>query len=346
MKAYVSDPEDLKLDPSYQETWDDMIINLLAESLDVIQDTDCGVISLGNVFTKQYALYMPDDENSALLHRTAQSLLSAAGHVTEKQLRLEVLGAISSLSGNTNAKIVFNEVLVCAGRDIVTKDICRLRDGRPMQDAFHIFLIIRRNCYNSAAKKIMSLLLLDSCMDMTRGTAINRDASCLSTFYTSSKVGVDNMCILLHDVKQQPLELPLEERISNALVEIDLSITLSSLSEFFTFSVGCFTPMPECSVFSFFAVFDCLNAEDNRINCFPCIKIPSAAGESNEGMNSRGAGLLARYMQEMHAPFLGLCGVKLVVIAVFVAFASASIGDYVNALLVSQSATLASLMPR
>ncbi|OMO73743.1 Armadillo-like helical [Corchorus olitorius] len=40
MKAYVSDPEDLKLDPSYQETWDDMIINFLAESLDVIQDID------------------------------------------------------------------------------------------------------------------------------------------------------------------------------------------------------------------------------------------------------------------------------------------------------------------
>lgn len=28
MKAYISDSEDLKLDPSYQETWDDMIINV------------------------------------------------------------------------------------------------------------------------------------------------------------------------------------------------------------------------------------------------------------------------------------------------------------------------------
>ncbi|XP_022767237.1 protein SHOOT GRAVITROPISM 6-like isoform X7 [Durio zibethinus] len=71
--------------------------------------------------------------------RTAQSLLSATGHVTEKQLRLEVLGAISSLSENTNAKIVFNEVLAAAGRDIVTKDISRLRGGWPMQDAFHAF---------------------------------------------------------------------------------------------------------------------------------------------------------------------------------------------------------------
>jgi len=28
MKAYVYDTEDLKLDPTYQETWDDMIINV------------------------------------------------------------------------------------------------------------------------------------------------------------------------------------------------------------------------------------------------------------------------------------------------------------------------------
>lgn len=28
MKAYVSDTDDLKQDPSYQDTWDDMIINV------------------------------------------------------------------------------------------------------------------------------------------------------------------------------------------------------------------------------------------------------------------------------------------------------------------------------
>ncbi|KAK3226648.1 hypothetical protein Dsin_006510 [Dipteronia sinensis] len=74
MKAYVSDTDDLKLDPSYQETWDDMIINFLAESLDVIQDNDW-VISLGNVFGEQYVLYMPDDEHSGLLHRCLGVLL-------------------------------------------------------------------------------------------------------------------------------------------------------------------------------------------------------------------------------------------------------------------------------
>ncbi|XP_020549473.1 protein SHOOT GRAVITROPISM 6 [Sesamum indicum] len=74
MKAYVSDPEDLKQDPSYQETWDDMIINFVAESLDVIQDVDW-VISLGNSFAKQYELYSSDDEHSALLHRCLGILL-------------------------------------------------------------------------------------------------------------------------------------------------------------------------------------------------------------------------------------------------------------------------------
>ncbi|KZV15223.1 protein SHOOT GRAVITROPISM 6, partial [Dorcoceras hygrometricum] len=74
MKAYVSDPEDLKEDPLYQETWDDMIINFIAESLDVIQDVDW-VISLGNSFSNQYELYSSDDEHSALLHRCLGVLL-------------------------------------------------------------------------------------------------------------------------------------------------------------------------------------------------------------------------------------------------------------------------------
>ncbi|KAI3447537.1 hypothetical protein Pfo_004202 [Paulownia fortunei] len=74
MKAYVSDPDDLKQDPLYQETWDDMVINFVAESLDVIQDVDW-VISLGNCFAKQYELYSADDEHSALLHRCLGILL-------------------------------------------------------------------------------------------------------------------------------------------------------------------------------------------------------------------------------------------------------------------------------
>ncbi|KAH9654814.1 SSD domain-containing protein [Citrus sinensis] len=162
-------------------------------------------------------------------------------------------------------------------------------------------------------------------------------------------VGVDNMCILVNAVKRQPMELVLETRISNALVEVGPSITLASLSEFLAFAVGSFIPMPACRVFSMFAalavlldfflqvtafvaliVFDCLRAEDNRIDCFPCIKIPSSGGESDEGINQRSPGLLARYMKEVHAPILGLWGVKMVVVSVFLAFTVASIGYFDN----------------
>lgn len=68
-----------------------------------------------------------------------------------------------------------------------------------------------------------------------------------------TQVGVDNMCILVHAVKRQQLELPLEVRISNALGDVGPSITLASLSEVLAFAVGGFISMPACRVFSMFA---------------------------------------------------------------------------------------------
>ncbi|KAL6279197.1 hypothetical protein ACE6H2_016078 [Prunus campanulata] len=156
-------------------------------------------------------------------------------------------------------------------------------------------------------------------------------------------VGVDNMCILVNAVKRQSLELPLEGRISNALVEVGPSITLASLSEVLAFAVGSFIPMPACRVFSMFAalavlldfllqvtafvaliVFDFRRTEDKRVDCFPCMKISSYTN-SDKGIDQRKPGLLARYMKDIHAPILSLWGVKIAVICVFVAFALASI---------------------
>ncbi|MCL7035268.1 hypothetical protein MKW94_006392, partial [Papaver nudicaule] len=157
-------------------------------------------------------------------------------------------------------------------------------------------------------------------------------------------VGVDNMCILVHAVKRQPLDMPLEERISNALVEVGPSITLASISEVLAFAVGSFISMPACRVFSMFAalavlldfllqvtafvaliVFDFRRAEAKRVDCFPCIKLYSSTDESNQGTGPRQPGLLTRYMKEIHAPILSLWGVKIIVVAVFVGFALASI---------------------
>ncbi|CAO2815751.1 unnamed protein product [Amaranthus hypochondriacus] len=149
-------------------------------------------------------------------------------------------------------------------------------------------------------------------------------------------VGVDNMCILVHAAKRQPIEIPLEERISNALAEVGPSITLASLSEVLAFAVGAFITMPACRVFSMFAalavlldfllqlsafvaliVLDFKRAEDFRIDCFPCIKISSASEESNRGTDQRTPGFLTQYMKDFHAPILLHRGVKIVVLAIF-----------------------------
>lgn len=157
-------------------------------------------------------------------------------------------------------------------------------------------------------------------------------------------VGVDNMCILVHAVKRQAIELPLDGRISNALVEVGPSITLASLSEVLAFAVGTFIPMPACRVFSMFAalavlldfllqvtafvaliVFDFRRAEDRRIDCFPCIKTSSSYANSRKDTGQGKSGLLARYMKDVHAPILNLWGVKIIVISFFIALTLASI---------------------
>ncbi|GMH09863.1 hypothetical protein Nepgr_011704 [Nepenthes gracilis] len=101
MKAYVSDTEDLKQDPSCQETWDDMIIDFLAESLDVIQDTDW-VISLGNAFAEQYELYTSYDEHSALLHRCLGILLQKVDDRVYVREKIDLMNKQANIAIPTN----------------------------------------------------------------------------------------------------------------------------------------------------------------------------------------------------------------------------------------------------
>ncbi|CAH9135639.1 unnamed protein product [Cuscuta epithymum] len=87
----------------------------------------------------EFIMNRRNELNEFDVSRTSQSLLTAVFHVTEKYLRQEALGAVCSLAENTNSKVVFTEFLAAAGRDIVMKDIQRLRGGWPIQDAFHAF---------------------------------------------------------------------------------------------------------------------------------------------------------------------------------------------------------------
>lgn len=61
------------------------------------------------------------------------------------------------------------------------------------------------------------------------------------------------MCILVHAVKRQPDQSNLEERISDALVEVGPSITLASFAEVLAFAVSAINPTPATRVFSMFA---------------------------------------------------------------------------------------------
>ncbi|GLJ40089.1 hypothetical protein SUGI_0820940 [Cryptomeria japonica] len=160
-------------------------------------------------------------------------------------------------------------------------------------------------------------------------------------------VGVDNMCILVHALKRQSIELPLEERVGNALSEVGPSITLASLSEVLAFAVGSFIPMPACRVFSMFAAlavfldfllqvtafvalmtFDFIRKEENRVDCFPCITARSS-GTGLEHGNLAGRrqepGCLVRYMKDIHGPILSKPAVKVIVLVVFSGMVFASI---------------------
>ncbi|KAL0904906.1 hypothetical protein M5K25_027069 [Dendrobium thyrsiflorum] len=150
-------------------------------------------------------------------------------------------------------------------------------------------------------------------------------------------VGVDNMCILVHAVKRQTTDISLEGKISNALVEVGPSITLASLAEVLAFAVGSFIPMPAVRIFSMFAalavflnfilqvtafvaliILDIWRTNDNRIDCFPCVKLAPSVG-SERVILQRKPEFLVRYMEDFHAPMLAIPGVKIMVIAAFTA---------------------------
>ncbi|PNY17442.1 hypothetical protein L195_g014185 [Trifolium pratense] len=99
------------------------------------------------------------------ISRTTQSLISATVHATDKHLRVETLGAIASLAETTSAKTVFDEVLATAGKDIVTKDISRLRGGWPMQDAFYCTTQLPYLLVMVSLRRVVSKLELEEALE-------------------------------------------------------------------------------------------------------------------------------------------------------------------------------------
>ncbi|KAG5049719.1 hypothetical protein JHK85_010822 [Glycine max] len=116
-----------------------------------------------------------------------------------------------------------------------------------------------------------------------------------------NRVGVDNMRIIVDAVKQQPSGLLVEEQISNAIAR---SWTFDNTSQLIRDSSIC------CRIICFYAIIphflhdslvvlldfllqitafvalvtlEFMRAKDNRINCFPCVKLNPPSTEHNEG---------------------------------------------------------------
>ncbi|KAF8204934.1 patched family-domain-containing protein [Pholiota molesta] len=125
------------------------------------------------------------------------------------------------------------------------------------------------------------------------------------------------------DASSLPLYLPAEERVARTLAKMGPSILLSTITETVAFSLGALVPMPAVRNFALYAagsvflnatlqvtvfisalLLDLKRYEANRIDCFPCIRLPSRiALLDGPNMNS-GLGKIGRFMRRYYAPFL------------------------------------------
>lgn len=146
MKAYIGDTEDpkdtedSKDGTSQQEIWDDMIVHFFAESLDVIRDPNW-TSSLGNALCKQYALYVGDNEHSALLHRCLGMLLQKVDNRSYIREKIDWMYKNANIADKTNRIGLAKGVgLVAAAHlDTVLEKLKNILDSEA-NNKFHRFL--------------------------------------------------------------------------------------------------------------------------------------------------------------------------------------------------------------
>ncbi|CAG8683201.1 5361_t:CDS:2, partial [Racocetra persica] len=148
-------------------------------------------------------------------------------------------------------------------------------------------------------------------------------------------VGVDNIFILNHEFERLTLrsggEESVEERIAKTLGRMGPSILLSALSETIAFGLGGIVTMPavrnfalyaalavwvdyllQVTVFIAFLSLDAKRQEDDRMDCFPCIKVENAPERIDR------EGTLQKWMRKYYAPFILHKSVKIAVITIFI----------------------------
>ncbi|KAI9598766.1 patched family-domain-containing protein [Syncephalis fuscata] len=125
-------------------------------------------------------------------------------------------------------------------------------------------------------------------------------------------VGVDNVFILVQEFQRQTDDCFDEDE--NASVPERCGRTLAPLAETLAFGLGGFVDMPAVSSFAMYAalaVWVDFMLQDDRIDCFPCIRVNDTDKPNEEG-------LIQRFFRLTYAPFLLQRTVKLSVILGFI----------------------------
>ncbi|KAL1922303.1 uncharacterized protein VTP21DRAFT_9842 [Calcarisporiella thermophila] len=147
-------------------------------------------------------------------------------------------------------------------------------------------------------------------------------------------VGVDNIFILCNEFERRRHEEAIEERAAKTLARMGPSILLSALSETIAFGLGSLVTMPAVSSFAAvaalavwidfvlqvtmfvaFLVLDARRAEDDRIDCFPCLRLHDVSQPDEEA-----EGLLQSWTRKYYAPLVLHPTLKLGIAVVFLGF--------------------------
>ncbi|KAF8164995.1 patched family-domain-containing protein [Crassisporium funariophilum] len=146
------------------------------------------------------------------------------------------------------------------------------------------------------------------------------------------------------DTASMPLYLSAEERVARTLAKMGPSILLSTITETVAFGLGALVPMPAVRNFALYAAgsvflnavlqvtvfvsalsLDLRRYESSRIDCFPCVRLPSRIALSDAPTTNTGLGRIARFIRKYYAPFLLKPIVKGLVLVIFAGVFVASV---------------------
>lgn len=146
------------------------------------------------------------------------------------------------------------------------------------------------------------------------------------------------------DTASMPLYLSAEERVARTLAKMGPSILLSTITETVAFSLGALVPMPAVRNFALYAagsvllnailqvtvfisalLLDLKRFEASRVDCFPCIRLPSRIALLDAPPSGSGLSQIARFIRRYYAPFLLKPVVKGLVMMSFIGVFIASV---------------------